>query len=171
MTIESSVIFSDRSFAVDQKKIVERHTDHLGVNYDISYVADIGFDEQASLDANAIIVNQQTIDNEIANGIAECYAGNDPLNITPFNPITPDYQTWDELMFGISIHFLSQSNQLELQWWALSNDSISSTDKKRVWDMSQSEVSDVNGDVQIAIDTQASLDLYASYFNEDGSKP
>jgi len=174
MTIESSVVYSDRPYGATQKKVTERHTDQLGIHYDVRFITDNDYDVQASLDANAIIVNQQTIDTEIANGIAECYVGGDPLHFDvggSWDKVTPDYQTWDELMLGVSINFLSQTDQLELVWWSLPNSRISSTDKERVWDMSQTEVSSVNADIQIAIDTQATLDLYAPYFNADGSKP
>lgn len=164
MSIVSSLITDNRLMSDGTHKVSELHTDHIGKTYAVSYIANNNHDFNTSLANNAISIDQSNKDTEISNGISECYSGRDPLNITPFNPITPDYQTWDEMAIGVSLYFLEQTNQLELQWWALSNNGISSTDKKRIWGMGQSEVSDVNSAVQIAIDLQASLDLYSPFF-------
>jgi len=171
MSIVSSVIHSDRPYGQNgQHKIVERHTDHLGLHYDISYIADADYDLDASLAANAILVDQQTKDTEIAEGIAECYAGGDPLHFDAggwWDQVTPVYnESWDDLAGGVTIPFLEKDDQLELINIQLTSSRISSTDKKRIWGMTQTQVSDVNGNIQIAVDTQESLDLYSPPFIE-----
>ena len=170
MSIVDSIVLSNKPYGqANQRKVREIFTDHVGIEYENIYIAESDSVVEANLAEHAIVVNQSTIYDEIANGISECYAGGDPLHFDAggwWDKVTPTYQTWEELMFGVSEHFLSQTDQLELQWWALSNSRISSSDKKRVWDKSQSEVSDVNSDVQIAIDTQESLEIYEPHMDK-----
>lgn len=168
MSIASSEIIDNRAYGkAGQRKIKELFIDHLGNRYESVYILDSSEDINANLAANASIANQNTIDNEIANGIALYEAGSDPLHIDMggwFQQIVPDYQTWDELAAAVTINFLERASQLELAYIETTIIRISTTDKKRIWGMTNPQVSDVNTAIQDAINTKAVLDTYLPLF-------
>jgi len=153
------------------RKISEQHTDHLGNKYTSQYSGvDVNYDADARLAADAITVDESTAENEINEGIATFNAGGDPLHIDEggwFSKVIPDYQTWEELATGTTVPFMQAEDQLELVNIQYTS-RISTNDKKLIWGMTNQEVSAFNADVQIAIDTQASLDLYLPWFDDDG---
>ena len=173
MSIATSTIIVNRSYGQGtQRKIREEHIDHLGNKYHKQYIRDTDFvdqpDEDAVLAASASIINQQTIDAEIARAIADYESGGDPLHFeaSPDNwqKITPDYQTWDELAAPVTIDFLERIDQLDLVHIESTIIRISSTDKRTLWDMTNPEVSDVNTEIQNAVNSKATLDAYSPFF-------
>ena len=171
MSIVNSEITSDRMQANNTRKISEQHTDHLGKIYTIKYSGvDVNYAADARLAADAITVDESTAANEIAEGIVIFKAGGDPLHIDEggwFSKVIPDYQTWEELATGTTIPFMQAEDQLELVNIQYTS-RVSTNDKKLIWGMTNQQVSSVNADIQVAIDTQASLDLYLPWFDDEG---
>lgn len=168
MSIVSSEIYKIVGYGnAGQRKIFEHFIDHLGNTYVSIYIADSSEDIDVNLAAHAIIANQNTIDNEIANGIEMYEAGGDPLHIDMggyFEQVAPDYQSWDELAAAATINFLERKDQLELVYIETTIIRISTIDKTRIWGMTNPQVSDVNAAIQDAINTKAVLDTYSPFF-------
>jgi len=172
MTIVNSEITSDRMQANNTRKISEQFTDHLGKKYDSQYSGvDVNYDTDARLSAGAITVDESTATNEINEGIAIFKSGGDPLYVDEggwFSKVTPNYQTWEALASGTTIPFLSEEDQLELVYLQDMIIRMTTNDKKLIWGMTNQQVSSVNSDIQTAVNTQASLDLYLPWFDDNG---
>lgn len=168
MSIVSSIPYNTRNYSATQHKYTDKHTDHLGINYYVSYINIIGFDRAARLAVDAIRIDQQTKDTEIAKGINTYENGGDPLHYDAgyWAQVTPDYQTWDDLATAVTINFLERENQLELIYIETVIIRISSADKRRIWGMDNTQVSDVNAAIQVAVDTKVSLSTYSPFFIE-----
>lgn len=173
MSIVDNNVVTNRAYGQGtQRKIREEHIDHLSNKYYKQYIRDSNFanqaEEDAVLAASAVIINQQTIDTEIANAIATYESGGDPLHFeaSPDNwqKNTPNYQTWDELAAPVTIDFLSRVDQLDLVYIESTIIRISNTDKTNLWGMTNPEVSDVNAAIQAAVNTKATLDTYSPFF-------
>ena len=89
----ATIIKSNRSYGQElQRKISEEYTDPLGnIKPAKTYIIDADFANQAEIDAvlaaSDIAFAAQDAANEVNKGIQDCYAGIDPLNSIPFNPI------------------------------------------------------------------------------------
>lgn len=168
MSIVTSTIISNKPYGSSSIKVREEHVDHLGISYFVQYIADNTHDVNAALAQHAIEINQQTIDTEIALAISSYEQGNDPLHFDNsgfWDKITPDYQTWDSLAAAVTIDFLEREEQLELTHIETIIIRISTNDKKLLWGMTNTEVSNVNASIQVAVDTKGTLNTYSPYFN------
>jgi len=85
-----------------------------------------------------------------------------------FEKITPDWDTWEVQTTAWLKYWLAQEDQLELVNMQADNALISNTDKRNLLDIANQDVTNINASVQVAIDTKATLDTYAPYFDEDG---
>jgi len=74
--------------------------------------------------------------------------------------------TWDDQTTAWLKYYLSLPDQLQLINIQLDVAQISNTDMRNLLGMTNQEVSAIRADIQIAVDTQASLDLYTPYFEE-----
>ena len=81
-----------------------------------------------------------------------------------------DFQhtTWDDSFAKNIKYYLSLPDMLELLNIKETIDRISNTDLKLALDISQTQATDIRADIQIAVDTQAALDLYQPLFDSDG---
>jgi len=77
---------------------------------------------------------------------------------------TLSWGTWDDQTIAWLKYYLSLSDQLQLINIQLDVAQISNTDMRNLLDITNQEVSAIRADIQIAVDTQASLDLYTPYF-------
>lgn len=168
MSIVRSEITSITPYGSLSIQVNEEHEDHLGKLYHASYIANNGYDTAAKLSSNAVNIHNQTVASEIDIGIGMYLEGKDPLHVevseNNWQKIVPDYQTWDELASEVTIHFLENHDQLYLVHIETTIIRISTTDKTALWGMTVPEVSDVNADIQTAINTKDSLGLYSPHF-------
>lgn len=168
MSIISSEIYKVVGYGnAGQLKVFERFVDHIGVITENIYIADSSEDINANLIVHTEQVNQDSINNEISNSVALYESGSDPLHIDMggwFTQVIPNYQTWDELAAAVTINFLERVNQLELVYIETIIIRISTTDKKRIWGMTNPQVSDVNTAIQDAINTKVVIDTYSPFF-------
>ena len=172
MGIVLSEVIVNRAFGQQgQRKIRERHTDHLGNVYFKSYIRDADFIDEAdklnvlSVSANAI--DRALADQEIGNAIATFESGGDPLHVevSPNNwqKVTPNYQTWEELAGGSTKDILSREDKLELVSLEPTITRISSQEKAIMWGTNVPGVSAVNTAIQEAINSKAELDAYLPF--------
>ena len=173
MPITSSEVTDDRQQSETLRSIKEKHTDHLGFEHFNSYTCALDYDAEAALIGNADSTNENLIAEEIAESVATYEAGGDPLHYEAssnnWQKITPNHQTWDELASPVLINFLSRVNRNELHYIETTIIRISSQDKKALLGMTNQEVSSVNADIQMAVDSVADLASYSPYF-VDGVK-
>lgn len=171
--ITASTIITDRVQNGGMRKIREEHTDHLGIKHHRQFIAASDYDEAAGLMIGASNIDASLISSEISNATAEYENGGDPLHYeaSPNNwqKATPDYQTWDELAAPVLIDFLERDNRDELLYIETTIIRISTNDMKALLGMTNTEVNNVNTDIQLAVDAKASRDLYSPYF-VDGVK-
>lgn len=168
--VDSVVSFRNQDNRKKKKKVYEQHTDTVtGRVYKNTYIADLSFDHDAQLIINGNNMDTNLIQQEIDEAIAAFEEGGDPLHeeVSPnnFQKTTPLYQTWDALAAASTIPFLESTDQSDLVSIQFTR-RISGNDKTRIWGMSNQEVSDVNSATQVAIDTQATLDKYAPFFED-----
>ena len=71
MPIVSSIVTEDRQQIDGRRSIVERHVDHLGVEYSCFYMAEAHDDAAASLAARAAQIEADLAAAEIAANLAE----------------------------------------------------------------------------------------------------
>lgn len=173
--IVSSEIVSNRSFGppgLGARRIREKHEDHLGNIYYKSYIRDVDFadiaEQEAILAISADAINTQLIEQEISNAIAVYENGGDPLHTevsaNNWQPITPNYQTWEQLAKPVTISFLERDSKLELDHIYSVIVRMSGQTKATLWEMTIPEVNAVNADIQEAHDLKIQLDAYSPYF-------
>lgn len=177
MTIVTSEIIAKRRQANDTWKIKEKHTDHLGVEWFYGYYylkitvsGDPPVEHPTDAEINVIMLSHipeleaQAAEQEIFEAVAQMEKGLDPLHSSPFVQNVPDYQTWDEWARGVWIVFLAREGMNELSKIELSFNNTSSNDIKSVLGITQQILSDIQGDIQIAIDLQTKLSAYTPYY-------
>ena len=71
MAITTSVIQSNALQVDGRSRVFERHTDHLGEHYLISYIAESGDVVANNLPTNAALLEEQLAAEEIAANLAE----------------------------------------------------------------------------------------------------
>lgn len=162
-----SSILSNEAHGDSSIKVKELHTDDYGNDRYFSYIADNAADVNALLLAHATNIEQSLIDQEVAQAIVSYEKGLDPLHTevsaNNWQKIAPLYQTWDKLAADTTIEFLSR-DKLSLVYIESTIIRISTNDKKALWGMTNTQVSDVNASIQEAVNEKASLDAYSPYF-------
>lgn len=169
MSIVLSVITVDRLQADGTRKIKEQHTDNIGLVHTFGpRLFDGDYDEVAGLALHAAEIDQQLKEQEISLAISAYEVGEDPLHFeqSPSNwqKITPNYQTWDDLAEPVLINFLSREEQLELTAIETIIVRISGNDKRTLLGMTNTEVNNVNSEIQIAVNTRTTLNDYNPFF-------
>lgn len=66
MSIVNSEILEDRAQVDGRRHVRERHTDHLGQTYEVSYMAEAGADVAATMAARVPILEAQLAELELA---------------------------------------------------------------------------------------------------------
>ncbi len=173
MPVISSVIVTDRVQAGGQRKIRERHLEHLGDYYYRQFIAASDYYEVVGLIVGAAAVDAGLVASEISNAVSTYEQGGDPLHFeaSPDNwqKITPNEQTWEELAAPVLTNFLSREDRNELRYIESTIIRISTQDKKALLGMTNQEVSDVNTEIQNAVNAMVELDAYSPFFI-DGEK-
>ena len=168
MPVASSEIVTDRVQNGGMRKIREEHTDTLGKAHHRQFMAASDYDEVAGLAVGAESVDDSLVSAEISAAVSTYESGGDPLHYEAssnnWQKITPNHQTWDELASPVLINFLSRVNRNELHYIETTIIRISSQDKKALLGMTNQEVSAVNADIQMAVDSVTDLASYSPYF-------
>ena len=71
MPITSSTIVSDATQVDGRRRVLERHTDHVGGIHDVSYLASAGDDVSLMLPIRAALIEDQLAAAEIAANLEE----------------------------------------------------------------------------------------------------
>lgn len=147
-------------------KVTEQHTDSIRNIVKItSYTYENGTDADAKLAEHALVFLEDLKGIEIQGAIQDYMSGLDPLHNEPspnnFVQIVPDYQTWDELATPTTVYFLESEDMQDLRFIETTIVRISASDKRRIWDTNNPTISDINGDIQISLTTQQTLDAYS----------
>lgn len=174
MSIITSEVTVDRLQADGSRKIREEHIDNIGKVHTYGpRLFEFSYDKEAGKIIHALEIEQQLVNQEIAKAISAYESGLDGLHFEQSEnfwvKITPDYQTWDELAAPVLINFLERENQLELTAIESTIIRISTNDTKALLGMTNTEVNNVNSAIQVAVNTQATLDTYSPFF-VDGVK-
>lgn len=187
MTITNSEIVINRpNGSAFNRRVREKHTDHLSVihirSYDKVFTTDpadyIGDDAgyQAALDAeiaptlaeNAVKQEEQLATREIQQWISDMSVGLDPWHTAPFINSVPEFNTW-LVAAGASLkHWLLKEDRQELLNCNVSFTNSSNSDRDAVLIEAGSSFSrvDLSSEIQIAVDTQTDLDTYVPSVGE-----
>ena len=143
--------------------------DNLNEQHDVYVQKLIGPGVDAAADAvqSAAVALQQEIDNEQAEYLSEIQGGNDPLhwdNGGFWDQTAPRWGVWGDLFNFVSRYFFSRENQLELTPFNLCWGRVGSTDKRNHLGITNQNVTKMNGDMQIAVNTAASIEGYVPFF-------
>ena len=169
----SSIILSSRLQINGLLKVKEEHVDENGDSHFVIYITESTADTAALL-----IIHAQELDISLESGevlqsirIYESGGGGLHTEISPgnFQKITPIFQTWDELAERVLKDFFSRLDQLELKHVEPVLLRPSTQDKKDLLGLTNPQVNSLNSDIQTAINTQDSLDIYQPWFDENGA--
>lgn len=122
MSIVSSVIAEDRAQIDGRRSVRERHTDHLGLVEDVSYLAVAQADVSAAMAARVQRLEQQAAEVEMARNIAFIMAGEYGLVTTNYITVTDAraairalYQTGSGEIIGRLAGYLLTLTNAQLQ--------------------------------------------------------
>jgi len=148
--------------------------DNLGGNHIEYMTKKISPSTDVEVDMAAMI--PQLLDSlklaEQENWRSQCSDGDDPLHIDNggfFSKSTPLWGSWDEMFTAVAKWFFSRENQLELVPYNDSWGRVSNTDKRNNLGITNQDVTDMGGQVQVAVNTKATLDTYVPLFDEYGN--
>lgn len=129
------------------------------------------FDTAVDMPIVAAQMLADQLENEISEYVDLLANGTDPLHVftTWWEKATPDWNTWDDAAGGVLKIYLAYENQLELRHIADTTSRISNADIEDVLGITAQQQSDIRSDIQIAVNTQATLDTYDRWFDEDGN--
>ena len=152
-------------------RIVLEDNDAVQENIDVGPII---ADETYDADAGAIAAGVKELDRKAPNELHELIHlsrnGELALNNDVEFPskATFAWDTWDNYATAWMKYWLAFEDQLELVHMQRDLAFISNTDMKDLLVIDNQSVSDIRADVQTAVNTQASLDLYNPYFDSDG---
>ena len=131
-------------------------------------------DETYDADAGAVAAGNNELSKKSPNELQELIEGSRNGELVLNNDVefpskrTFAWGTWDDYATDWMKYWLSLEDQLELVHMERDLAFISNTDMKDLLGIDNQAVSDIRADVQVAIDTQESLNLYTPYFDSDG---
>jgi len=102
----------------------------------------------------------------------QCVDGIDPLhwdNGGFWDKTTPLWGTWNEAFTFVGKWFWSQENQLDLVPYNTSWGRVNNTDKRNGLGITNQNITTLNSQMQIAVDTKATLDSYIPFFDQNGN--
>jgi len=174
-SIQSSSILYDRAQADGTRDVKYRYTalSNNATTLDVDYgplrgvAADFDADADILARAPNILLNLAEEDKTYhATNAAEDILWNDQGGF--FTKAVPDWTTWNEAATAVLVYWLQQVDKLDLVNLAPFLSHVSNTDLKNLLSITNQQVSDIRGDVQIAIDTKAVLDTYSPWADQDG---
>ena len=131
-------------------------------------------DENYDANAGAIAAGNKELERKAPNELQELINASRNGELALNNDVefpskaTFAWGIWDDYATDWMKYWLALENQLELVHMERDLAFISNTDMKNLLGVDNQGVSDIRGDVQTAVNTQASLDLYTPYFDSDG---
>ena len=105
MSIVSSVIAEDRAQIDGRRSIRERHTDHLGLIEEISYLAEAGADVASAMAARVSQLDARAVDAEMARNIAFIMVGD-------YAKVTTNYVTVSDARAAIRALYSTGSGEI-----------------------------------------------------------
>ncbi len=174
MPIVSSAIVTNRVQSRGQRKIREEHTDNLGGKHYRQFIAASGYDEIAGMVLGASAIGASLVAAEVATAISEYEQGGDPLyfeaSINNWQKRTPLHQTWGELAASVIIDFLSREDRNKLHHIKTTITRVTTNDMKVLLGMTNQEISDVNAEIQNAVNSMIDLGAYLPFFGTGGKR-
>ena len=177
----SEVIINRPDISNFNRRIREKHTTSLGTDYirtlnytfttdpadyignDAGYQAALAAEYAPVLAQHAIDKADQLGEQEIQVWIQQMEQGLDPWHSAPYINVTPDWNTWDTAASESLKHWLLKEDMQELLNCQLSISSTSNNDIDALLVLCGSTFSrtDLTSNIQIAVNTQITLDAYS----------
>lgn len=129
------------------------------------------FDEVADMAAVGPQLLVQMSEQEIRQFIDAYPDGNDPLHdwIGYWVKSSPAWNDWNTAAAGVLKYYLALEDQLQLRHISDMITKISNGDLVTILGVTTPQVGDIRGDIQVAVNTQASLSAYERWYDEDGN--
>jgi hypothetical protein len=167
MTIITTNLITDREYgSSNQRKRREEYIDHVGKKTYRQYIHNEGFDTAAKTASNIVDIDDESVQQEIAQAISLYETGGDPLYDVNGDKITPVYQTWEELATGTIRDFLHRTDMRDLAAIESVELTMSLVDRKTVYGMTAPQINAVDQDVNDAIAIRDQLAAYTPPYIE-----